>query len=217
MKIYSIAIDGPSASGKGTIAQRLADHFNIPYLNSGALYRALAWHIKQKNISLSAINHEDSTQSQIDLLTSLIKSEDLENKDIMNEDIGSVASIIAKNSKVRKSLFSWQQDFITDSESSNNGCVIDGRDITTIIYPQANYKFYISADVEIRANRRFKQLQKANKNIKYQTILEQLKQRDYNDINRSNSPLKIAKDAVIIDNGNLNIDQTFDKILSFIS
>ena len=97
------------------LTQKLADHFNIPYLNSGALYRALAWHIKQKNISLSSINHENSTQSQIDLLTSLIKPEDLENNDIMNEDIGSIASIIAKNSKVRKSLFSWQQDFITDS------------------------------------------------------------------------------------------------------
>ncbi len=194
-----IAIDGPSASGKGTLAKKLATHFNLPYLNTGALYRLLALRVIEQKID----------QENVEGLVKNISEKDLENENLFSEDVGAVASVIAKNPKIRAALFDFQRNFAKSEE----GAVLDGRDTTTVICPDADYKFFVTADVEIRAKRRFNQL----KTTAYEEILAQLKKRDENDFNRQDAPLKIASDAHIINNGNLSIEEGFQKILKIIN
>jgi cytidylate kinase len=203
MKKIIIAIDGPSASGKGTLAKKLAQHFDLSYLNTGAIYRLIALRIIDAKIDPNNFQH------QLTQLTKNISEKDLENEELFSEKVGGVASIIAKNKILRDSIFQFQRDFVNDGLINKQGCVLDGRDTTTVICPDADYKFFVTADVEIRAQRRFKQFP----NQDYQEILSQLKKRDENDFNRLESPLKIADGAEIIDNGNLTIAQSFEKIL----
>jgi CMP/dCMP kinase len=201
-----IAIDGPSASGKGTLAKKIAAHFGLAYLNTGAIYRLAAFRaIEQK------IDPNNFEEKIFDLVKNISES-DLENEALFGEDVGAVASVIAKNSKLRAALFSFQKDFIAKGKVEKNGCVLDGRDTTTVICPDADYKFFVTADVEIRAQRRFAQIKTS-----YEEILAQLKKRDENDLNRADSPLKIAPDAVVLDNGKLSIEEGFQKILQIIN
>ena len=197
-----IAIDGPSASGKGTLAKKIAQHFNLAYLNTGAIYRLVALRVIEKKID------PNNFENFIADLVKNISEEDLENDDLHSETVGSIASIIAKNPKLRAALFNFQKDFVAKGKKEKNGCVLDGRDTTTVICPDADYKFFVTADVEIRAKRRFAQLQTS-----YEEILAQLKKRDENDLNRKDAPLLIAKEAVFIDNGNLTIEEGFQKML----
>lgn len=197
-----IAIDGPSASGKGTLAKKIAAHFDLPYLNTGALYRLVAFRVLEQKID------PKNFEEKISQLVKNISESDLENEILFGEDVGSVASVIAKNPKLRAALFDFQRDFV----KSENGAVLDGRDTTTVIAPDADFKFFVTADVEIRARRRFNQLQTS-----YQEILSQLKKRDENDLNRTDAPLKIAADAHVIDNGNLSIEEGFQEILKIIN
>jgi len=192
----TIAIDGTASSGKGTLATMLALHFDLPYLNTGALYRAIAF------------KSQLQTNSFAELALSLTPA-DLENQAIFSEEIGSIASNIAKDQQLRQSLLFWQHQFVANSVKTHNGCVLDGRDTTTVICPQAKYKFFITAKPEIRAKRRHLQLP----NSDLATILAQIIQRDGNDFNRSIAPLRVAFDAKIIDNSHLNIKQCFDVAL----
>lgn len=197
-----IAIDGPSASGKGTLAKKIAAHFGLPYLNTGALYRLVALRAMERKID------PNNFENEIENLVKNIAESELENEELFSEKVGAVASVIAKNSKLRAALFDFQRDFV----KSEKGAVLDGRDTTTVIAPDADFKFFVTADVEIRARRRFNQLQ-----TDFDEILAQLKRRDENDFGRADAPLKIAKDAVVIDNGNLSIEQGFQKILQIIN
>lgn len=201
-KSLVIAIDGPSASGKGTLAKKLAAHFNLPYLNTGALYRLVALRVLQQKLD------PQNFENFIPRLVANISEVELENEILFGEDVGSVASVIAKNPKLRAALFDFQRDFV----KSSAGAVLDGRDTTTVIAPDADFKFFVTADVEIRARRRFNQLQ-----TDYAEILAQLKKRDENDLNRADAPLKIAADAHVIDNGKLSIEEGFQKILAIIT
>jgi len=202
-----IAIDGPSASGKGTLAKKIAAHFELAYLNTGAIYRLVALRVIECGID------PNNFEEQISELTKNISENDLENEKLFGEDVGAVASVIAKNTKLRAALFDFQKDFVEQGKKEKNGCVLDGRDTTTVICPDADHKFFVTADVEIRAQRRFKQLQ----TTPYEEILAQLKKRDDNDLNRADSPLKVAVGAVVIDNGKLTIEEGFQKILSTIN
>lgn len=206
-----IAIDGPSASGKGTLAKKIAQYFNFPYLNTGALYRMVAFRAVMRNIDL------DKFEQFIPSLVDNISESELENEELFSEKIGAVASIIAKNIKLRSALFDFQRQFVFEGKKNNGGAVLDGRDTTTVICPNADFKFYIKADVEIRAKRRFEQLLKKGDNVDYQEILNQLKERDNNDLNRRDAPLKIAGSACVIDNGNLTIEEGFQKMLNIIN
>lgn len=208
-----IAIDGPSASGKGTLAKKIAKHFNLPYLNTGALYRLIAYRAIKQSLDNNLDNHA------IDLLTKnlQIDSNELENEELFSEKVAKIASILAKESKVRSALFDFQKQFIITGKQKFGGAVLDGRDTTTVICPDANYKFFITAAVEIRAKRRFDQLKSQNLKSDYQEILNQLKQRDQNDYQRKEAPLKIASDAIIIDNSNLSIEGGFLEILAAIN
>lgn len=221
-----IAIDGPSASGKGTVAKKIAAHFNLPYLNTGALYRLVAFRVIEQKIDTTNFSdtknfNADSASIEfrnlLNSLTQNISEADLENEALFGEDVGAVASVIAKNPLLRKKLFTFQQEFIAKDKHEKSGAVLDGRDTTTVICPDATYKFFITADVEIRAKRRFEQLKNQGKNITYEEILAQLKQRDENDSGRKDSPLLIASDAIVIDNGNLSINEGFEKVLSYIA
>lgn len=209
-KTLLIAIDGPSSSGKGTVAKKIALHFNLPYLNTGALYRLIALRTIQAKID------PQNFETQLDFLTQNIHENDLENNELFGEDVGAVASVIAKNLQLRKKIFNFQRNFATDGMTLQNGAVLDGRDTTTVICPDATHKFYITANVEIRAKRRFDQLKKQGKNVSYEEILLQLKKRDENDLGRKDSPLLVAQDAIVIDNGNLTIEEGFQKILKII-
>ncbi len=205
-KSLIIAIDGPSASGKGTLAKKVATHFKLPYLNTGALYRLIALRVMQQEID------PNNFAAHISNLVKNIKEADLEPEELFSEKVGAVASIIAKNSELRAALFNFQKDFVTKGKNLQGGAVLDGRDTTTIICPDADYKFFVTADVEIRARRRFNQLQ-----TNFEEILAQLKKRDENDFSRTDAPLKIAPDAIVINNGNLTIDEGFHKILQIIN
>jgi len=200
-----IAIDGPSASGKGTLAKKIAAHFNVPYLNTGALYRLVAFRVMERGIAPAEF------EEHILELVKNISETDLENEELFSEKIGAIASIIAKNPKLRAALFDFQKNFVRQGKEKNGGAVLDGRDTTTVICPDADYKFFVTADVKIRAQRRFLQL-----NTSFDEILAQLKKRDENDLSREDAPLKIADGAVIIDNGNLTVEEGFQKILSVI-
>lgn len=206
MKKLVIAIDGPSASGKGTLAKKVAQHFDLAFLNTGAIYRLVAARVIEQKLDPQNIDEK------ISALCSNIREEDLENEKLFGEDVGSIASIIAKNQKLRKALFDFQRDFVEKGKKEKNGCVLDGRDTATVIAPEADFKFYVTADVEIRAKRRAAQFTQ----IPYEEILAHLKQRDENDLNRKDAPLKVAEGAHIIDNGNLSIDEGFQKILKII-
>lgn len=210
-KSFLIAIDGPSASGKGTVAKKLALHFKVPYLNTGALYRLIAYRALLAKIDLQAID------SHIDGLVANITEEALEEDALFTEETGAAASVVAKNQNLRDKIFHFQRDFALSGVRDLGGAVLDGRDIGTVICPDAPYKFFITADVEIRAKRRFDQLKKQAKVVSYDEILAQLKKRDEQDSNRANSPLTIAKDAIVIDNGNLTIEEGFQKILNYIT
>lgn len=205
-KSLVIAIDGPSASGKGTLAKKIAAHFGLAYLNTGAIYRLVALRVISQKID------PNNFEEKISDLTKNISESDLENEKLFGEDVGAVASVIAKNKKLRLAIFDFQRDFVARGKKEKNGAVLDGRDTTTVICPDADHKFFVTADVEIRAQRRFAQIKTS-----YEEILAQLKKRDENDLNRADSPLKIAPDAVVIDNGKLSIEEGFQKILQIIN
>ena len=197
-----IAIDGPSASGKGTIAKMLGEELNLPVLYTGNIYRAIAHKAMINNIDSQNIE-------EIVKIAQNLKLQDLNNQNLSKEEVGQLASVIGAHRQIRGATYHFQRDFI---ENSSNGAVIEGRDIGTVICPEANFKFYITADVKIRAQRRANQYN----NLDYQTILQDLKIRDDRDQNRATAPLKPAEDAIIIDSSNLNAKQTLNKILHFL-
>ena len=198
-----IAIDGPAASGKGTVARKLAKIFNLPHLDSGQLYRYIAY----KAIK-SAINLND--KSALLELTDKIAFDISEIEDLRNDEISTVASIISQYSEIRDQLIKYQRDF------ASNGAVVDGRDIGTIIFPNADYKFYITASLDQRTERRYLQLKKDNAEIDRNNIKNDINNRDLRDINRKIAPLKKAKDAIEIDTTEMKIDDVIDFIVKYI-
>lgn len=198
-----IAVDGPTASGKGTVAKKIATYLNIPYLNTGGLYRAVALYLVKNNIT-------DYSKNKVISILNNVDFNDLDNPELYVENIGYIASKIAPIQEVREYLLKFQRDF------AKKGGVLDGRDIGTVICPNADYKFYINATVEERARRRYKEMVEKGKDVKYEDILEKLKERDRNDMERKNAPLKKADDAIEIDTTNMNKEEVFNKIISFL-
>ena len=202
---FVITFDGTSASGKGTIAKKVAAHYGYAYLDTGKLYRALAFNIKQYS------NLENYKKSLI-TLTQKITPELLYNEALYNEEITYLASQIASESEVRSALLAFQRDFITEHKK----LVLDGRDTGSVIYPEAQAKFYIDADVKIRAQRRYEQTKHLNNNITISAIESSLSERDHRDMNRKISPLIIPKNAYVIDNSYETIEQIVKKIIDII-
>ena len=218
--MISIAIDGPSGSGKSTISKLLAKKLDFLTLDTGALYRAVAYYFLKndidykskdkiiknlKNINIS-VPHEKSGQ------LIYLNGEDVTNF-IRTPEISSAASDVSAVPEVREFLINIQRDF-----AKNHNVVMDGRDIGTVILPNADVKFFLTASPKARAHRRYNQLLQKNPNekINLEEILNSMKNRDFNDSNRKTSPLKPDKDAIIIDNSSLSLDETVEIFLNAI-
>ena len=209
-----IAIDGTAASGKGTLSENLSKELKLPRLDTGLLYRKLAFmYIK----SLKLI----PTQYTIDnsILKTILNDfdlNDLEQEALKQDLYGNFASRIGKLNFVRKKLKIIQIEFVENMIKKKGGCILDGRDIGTEILPNADFKFYIDAPIEARAKRRFDQLYSTNKSSEFKNILLDLEKRDISDKSRKNSPLILSEDSIFIDTEFLNPQQVLKKALYYI-
>ena len=208
IKNIKIAIDSPAGAGAGTQSKLLSKHYNLLYLDTGKYYRILAYcKIKNPNkFNLTFIKKKIKN----------IKLKDLNDKKLLPNNIGIEASIISKNKKIRTLIDITQKKYAYNPPKKYNGSCLDGRDITYKILPDADFKFFLTADIKTRANRRYKELKKLNKKIKYLDVLQSIKQRDHSDYKRRISPLKKTKDAILIDTTNLTIKKCFIKIRNII-
>ena len=195
-----IALDGPAASGKGTLGRRLAAHYNLALLDTGALYRAVGWNVIQKGGNPSNV---------IDALEALkdLSNIDLSNKELRSESIGTAASQVAALPTIRHALVDFQRTFANNPPPNKNGTILDGRDIGTVICPDTPFKIFITADVEIRAKRRYEELHKKGIHVNYQEVLHNIIERDHIDSTREASPLAKAEDAITLDNSAMSKDE----------
>lgn len=204
--MIEIAIDGTSASGKGTLAKKLSEKYAIPHLDTGLMYRKVASEILKNKIDY---NNLSELSCQIAKVSSF---ENLQNEELRTEKIAQMASKIAVYPALRNMLNLKQKEFIVKSNEQFGGCVLDGRDIGTKILPHANFKFFIDASVEIRAKRRLLEknisfLHENDEKCMLQSLIENMVERDNIDRSREDSPMVPAKDAYIIDTTSLNADQ----------
>ena len=206
--IIKVAIDSPAAAGAGTLAKAISKHYNLFYLDTGKIYRFLAF-IKLKH-------PRKFNQNLIKSKIKSLKLKDLSNKSLLLDEVGAEASIISKIKAIRKIVHSFQLNFAYNPPKKYKGSCLDGRDITYNIVPDADFKFYITANVRTRALRRFQELKRLIKNITYHEVLKSIKIRDKNDLNRKISPLKKTKDSLLINTTNLTKRACFLKIKKII-
>ncbi|RPH09198.1 MAG: (d)CMP kinase [Alphaproteobacteria bacterium TMED194] len=204
--MIEIAIDGTSASGKGTLAKKLSQKYAIPHLDTGLMYRKVASEILKNKIDY---NNLSKLSCQIAKVSSF---ENLQNEELRTEKIAQMASKIAVFPALRNMLNLKQKEFIGKSNEQFGGCVLDGRDIGTKILPHANFKFFIDASIEIRAKRRLLEknisfLHQNDEKCMLQTLKENMVERDNIDRSREDSPMVPAKDAYVIDTTSINADQ----------
>jgi len=211
-----IAIDGPSGSGKTSTSRCLAEKMNFYYCDSGSLYRAITYHLININADL------DDEESLRKILSTLAVDYNVENNIIsLNEEnvTNYLRSDIVTKYVSQISSVKIVRDFLITSQrelAKYNDIIVDGRDIGTTVFPDADYKFYIDADIKIRARRRFDELSKKGGEHSYNQVLEMIEKRDSYDLNREHSPLKKAADAVYIDTSKLSLEQQVDKIIDSI-
>lgn len=200
-----IAIDGPAASGKGTLGKRLADHFGFAHLDTGLLYRAVARVLLDQDASLADRDAAERTALNLDLTH-------LDDPRLRGAEMGEAASVISAYQPVRDALLAFQRQF----GSQEPGAVLDGRDIGTVVCPHADVKLFITATPEERARRRHLELLKRGENTEYDTILVEIRRRDERDMNRATAPLKPAEDALILDTTHLDADAAFRAALELV-
>lgn len=213
---FSIAIDGPSASGKSVLAMRIARHLHMIHINTGSMYRAVAYLVAQKKLSIN--NDLEEILTMIDQMDLQLKADQkvfLDQVDITlalrEETISLLASDISKNRLVREKLVEKQQAMAKQMD-----CVMDGRDIGTVVLPQAQVKIFLTASIHVRAMRRFLELKARGLNPVFEELKQDLMVRDYQDRHRQESPLRPADDAIIIDTSALSLDEVFEEILTII-
>ena len=202
--ILKIAIDSPAAAGAGTLAKAISKHYNLFYLDTGKIYRFIAYF----KIKFPKKFNNKFIKSKIKSL----KIRDLSNKNLLSDRVGTEASIISKNKSLRKMVHSFQINFAYNPPKKYKGSCLDGRDITYNIVPDADFKFYITANIKTRAKRRYKEFLVSNKKISYKKVLKSLKNRDKSDRNRKYSPLKKTKDSILINTTKLSRKRCFEKI-----
>lgn len=200
---FIIAIDGTAASGKGTLSKALAKHIHFDYLDTGLLYRIAAYNLIKNNIDIADI-------SKIVTHLKSVNFTGYEGINLHIDEIGNIASQIAPFAEVREVLNHIQKDF----PKGRRGVVIDGRDIGTVVFPEADLKFFITANVEIRANRRYKQLKSSGKEVILADVLKDLRERDERDIHRKVAPTVAALDAITIDTTHLDAAAVLELVLS---
>ena len=199
-----VAIDSPAAAGAGTQAKLISKHYNLFYLDTGKIYRLIA------NIKIQNPLRYNYSFIRRKILKLTMK--DLQDKLLLSDEVGTVASIISKDKKIRKLVHAFQVKSAYFPPKKYNGSCLDGRDITYKIMPDANFKFFITANVKTRALRRFRELKTLNKKISFNKILKSIKKRDKSDYNRRISPLKKTEDSILINTTNLTKRSCFLKI-----
>ncbi len=207
-KIIKIAIDSPAAAGAGTQAKLIAKHYNLYYLDTGKIYRFIGYEkIKNKrNFNYKLIKKKIQN---LDLKS-------LQNKNLISNKVADEASILAKDLKIRKIVHNFQIKCAYNPPKKFKGSILDGRDITSVIVKDATLKFFITANVKIRALRRYKELKSLKRKITYQEVLKSIKKRDKSDYERRYSPLKKTKDSILINTSNLTKSACFFKIKQII-
>ena len=217
MSFIIIAIDGPSGVGKSTIARKLAAELSCLYVDTGAMFRCLALSWGKQGCPESDIYlHELGKNTKIDFKDENIFCDEIDVTDeIRSEKISSLASRISLFPSIREVMKKKQQDMVKEECEAGNykGAILEGRDIGTVVFPSADYKYYLDASPEIRADRRFLQLQRKNVDLDFKKILSAIHERDHQDKNRILAPLKAAEDAITIDTGNMNIDEVMKHLL----
>ena len=199
-----VAIDSPAAAGAGTQAKLIAKYYNLFYLDTGKIYRLIA------NLKLK--NPKKFTYLYIKKKVKNLKIKDLQNKELLSDEVGICASIIAKNKKIRNLVHNFQINSAYHPPKKYNGSCLDGRDITYKIIPDAIFKFFITANIKTRALRRYKELKQLKKKISFNEVLKSIKKRDKSDYNRKISPLKKTADSILINTTNLTKRACFLKI-----
>ena len=206
-KFIKVAIDSPAAAGAGTLAKSISKYYNLLYLDTGKIYRLIA---------LIKINQK---KFNIHLLKKKIKRlnlKSLQNKKLLSDEVGTVASLIAKDKRIRKLVHSFQINCAYNPPKKYSGSCLDGRDITYKIVPDADFKFFVTANIKIRARRRFQELKNLKKKVTYLEVLKSIKNRDKSDYNRRLSRLKKTKDSILINTSNLSKRACFLKIKKII-
>ncbi len=210
-----IAIDGPAASGKGTLARRLAQRLDYAYLDTGALYRCVAKAVLDAGQDPANEMHAVRAAKS---LSGALKPEDLQNPALRTDTVGQAASMVAKFAPVRQALLDFQKDFAAHpvTSASVGGVILDGRDIGTVICPDAPVKLFVTASTEERASRRFKELTGKGIETTYEAVLADMKERDARDAGRDTAPLKPAADAHILDTSTMSESEVMERAFSII-
>lgn len=213
---YTVAIDGPAGAGKSTIAKAVAKKMNLIYVDTGAMYRAMALFMLREKVALDdkeaviakcqqadiTIRYEDGVQ------VVLLNGENVNNS-LRTEEVGNAASAISPVPQVREKLVELQRQLAAGSD-----CIMDGRDIGTCVLPNAQCKIYLTASSKVRAKRRFEELTAKGEVCDIEKIQADIEERDYRDMHRETSPLKQAEDAVLVDTSDMTIEEVIDKIIS---
>jgi len=200
-----IAVDGPTASGKGTISKELAKHFALPFLDTGLLYRAVGWMLREQG--------GDADHAADALAACQFDDTLLNNPGLRSEVVGGLASRVSVHPEVRQALNKRQKDFA----GQPGGAVLDGRDIGTVIAPDADVKLFVTASSKARAVRRFEEMKRRGEQVNFNDILAEILQRDKRDQNRTTAPLKPAEDADLLDTTNLTIDAAVQQAIAMVN
>ena len=214
-----VAVDGPAGSGKGTITKKIAEDMGFLNLDTGATYRCVALETYRNNLDIvkdeqkiieiaNKIDIEIDSSGKKDII--LLNGEDVTSK-IRTKEVTSIVSQVSSIIPVREKMVEVQRKL-----AKGKNVIVEGRDIGTVVFPNADLKIYLDASVEVRANRRFKEEKEKGTNITYEEVLESIKQRDYNDMHKKFGALKKAEDAILIDTSNLSIDEVVEKVKGLI-
>lgn len=197
-----VALDGPAASGKGTLARLVSQHYSLAHLDTGMLYRGVAWLILERGGDPADQEAAHAAAKGFDL-GAICETE------IRTKEVGAAASVVAANSKVRAALLDYQRRFAKEPPQNAIGAVLDGRDIGTVVCPDANVKFFVTASPKVRAHRRWLELRAARPELEEMSVYNDLLERDARDAARADAPMAAADDAELLDTTHLSIDAAF--------
>lgn len=197
-----IAIDGPSSAGKGTLGKAIAQKYHLGYLDTGLLYRVLGFKVQRAGVDVT-------DRLKVIAIADTLTEKDLIIPNLRNEKIAKIASCLSAYPDVRKRMLTWIQAWVTSICKKMKGAVVDGRDIGTVVFPQADVKLYVTAGVDVRAKRRFMEISERGEHVTYDAILQDVHARDERDITRADSPLIPASDAIILDTTAMTREEVF--------
>ena len=203
---FVVAIDGTAGSGKGTIGKKASKHFNFRYLDTGLLYRALAFNLGELSFDLVSVSKGKILEAINNINQNLL---DTHADELRKNEFGEKASLIAKNSFIREKLLKYQRDFANQI----GGTILDGRDIGTVVCPNADVKIFVDADNNVRAKRRVKQFAEQNLKMSYSEVLADLNKRDEQDRNRKIAPMIASKSALLLNTSNMTVKQSLDIVI----